>query len=1063
MADAPDLSALVRSYTFLEDQAVPESPVPRQIAEQIEAGQAKLIQVVKELGETLTSENDGKRARAKTLTTFFVDKLSEKASLVQCATALGELTASTAFGTGEGMEVARGIFSSVSLKAHPQAIRHSVYTLLDLLMTRCRPALQRLGAEFVSGYCALVEGEKDPRNLMISFSIVRVILLEFDIAKNVEDLFDITFCYFPITFTPPPDDPYGISSDDLIVALRACLSATPLFGRLALPLFFDKMQAASEKAKRQTMQALAACFPIYGAAASGEWAGRFSEALIIEVFHASDTDMQDLALTTMRSLFSTLYPDEDASSAPATVDESVHAPPETEDSEMVPARQDEQIEGVAVQVVQNSLDEMAEPDKNNAKPAVRILTALIASSNRLARYVIATAIPPLLELFKDQDQIALRPSVLTHLATLLSSLSPPDPDSTASASAIIFPPPSLSHADGESPLEPFRDDLLSIFTSSSRALTCRLPALTGLSALIQIPTFLSRSELDFCVSSLNDVLVQPDGDEYYDAALDALVLVARLFPSQLESLTLPLLFAAFPSTPFPDPHDPAAGEPYRHALEALAALCLHPSLFEILSVRLSARLEAALASAPASDAEYASATLYAHHLLATLRAVLAEKIRKGHDDVGKYVERFVPGLWSMFVLPTVAAEAEGERCVAKDPRLLVDAGRVVNLVLQRVEVERQSAFAQAANEAFHHGKLEALLGPAAAKEAGQTPFQPLSPSAPVSQQNLVSLFSASLLALRPAVSTPAADLATFLRSLLAQSLSARSEIQLAAIVQLLGSSVNKRAQDLGKFVEQDLPAYFADNVLASAQPPSQRRAALRAWAWAAKGLIVRSDQRGYTMVERMLDLFHDAVLGRPAALMLGVIAEEADRVLSKENFAVIRLLYKQRFFTFLLPKLVGLYKESSGDSQAVYLVALSSVLQHIPKQLTLTELPKLLPLLITSLDLPDPLLRANVLESLATLVKEVPSEMEHSISGIATKVLRGLTGETSQGAGKAAVQLRLASLSFLATLPAHIPYLTLHSQKATVLRELGRAVDDARRDVRRAAVDCRSRWFLYTG
>lgn len=35
------------------------------------------------------------------------------------------------------------------------------------------------------------------------------------------------------------------------------------------------------------MQALTACFPIYGAAASGEWAGRFSEALIIEVRPAS--------------------------------------------------------------------------------------------------------------------------------------------------------------------------------------------------------------------------------------------------------------------------------------------------------------------------------------------------------------------------------------------------------------------------------------------------------------------------------------------------------------------------------------------------------------------------------------------------------------------------------------------------------------------------------------------------------------------------------------------------------------------------------------------------------
>lgn len=91
-----------------------------------------------------------------------------------------------------------------------------------------------------------------------------------------QDLFDITFCYFPITFTPPADDPYGITSDDLVVALRLvfellnhqlkltvhsrnCLASTPRFGSLALPLFLDKMQAASEKAKvscRVTLQEL---------------------------------------------------------------------------------------------------------------------------------------------------------------------------------------------------------------------------------------------------------------------------------------------------------------------------------------------------------------------------------------------------------------------------------------------------------------------------------------------------------------------------------------------------------------------------------------------------------------------------------------------------------------------------------------------------------------------------------------------------------------------------------------------------------------------------------------
>ncbi|GAA5932916.1 hypothetical protein JCM3775_005263 [Rhodotorula graminis] len=1107
MADPPKLASAVTDYARLDPVNLAASPIPLKLAHGVVNRDYRLIELVKALADTLTSDDDARRARGvsllsavviklvdldgaaldrqitKTLTTFFVDKLGENNSLVACADALTALTASAAFGVGEGMEVAQGVFTSVTLKAHPQAVRHSVYVLVDALMGRSRPALLRLGNEFISGYCALVEGEKDPRNLMISFGIVRVILLEFDIAKNVEDLFDITFCYFPITFTPPPDDPYGISSDDLIVALRDCLSATPLFGRLALPLFYDKMQAASEKAKRQTLQALTACFPIYGAAASGEWAGRFSEALIIEVFHASDDSMQDLALGTMRALFATLYPDETLDGSGAAVAQPVA--PEGEDAEMQPvselvvesaaAAPEDKIEGVAVKVVQNSLDELAEPEKNNAKPAVRILTALVASSARLARYVLAQALPPLLALYKDQDQITLRPSVLSHLATLLSSLSPPEPSPSPSAvtlPTILFPPPSLlshdTNGSSPSPLDPFRDDLLSLLPSATRALTCRLAALSALSALLRVPHFLSADEREYCVSAMNDVLATPlDGDEYYDAALDALVLVAASHPSLVERLVLPGLFAALPagapgsSSPS---HAEAGRDAYRRALEALAALAVcHPALFELVAVRLSARLEA-LVALPADGDEGPPAALYAHHVLTTLRAVLADKVRRGDADVPKYVERFVPGLLGMFLLPTtVEREAGRGKTVAEDVRLLVDAGKVVNLVLQRVDVERQSAFSAAVNDAFHRGKLEALLGAAAVKEAGAVPFAPFSSSSSTSQQNLLSLFTSCLVAMRPTVSLPTADLVTFLRSCLERSLACQNEIQLVAVLHLLANSVNKRAQDVPDFIEQDLPAFFDAHVAPSSSPGVTRRTALRVWIWVAKGLIVRSDARGYAMVERVLALFRDETLGRTAAASLGAIAEEKDGVLAKDNFAVIRLLYKQRFFTFLLPKLVASYKEASGPGQTVYLAALSSLLQHLPKQLALTQLPKLVPLLITSLDLPDAALRANVLDALSTLVAEVPAELDNAISGIVAKVLRGLSGETATAQGRAAVHLRLSSLAFLSVLPAHIPYLSLHGQKATVLKELGRAIDDPRRDVRRAAVDARSRWFLYSG
>jgi DNA repair/transcription protein MET18/MMS19 len=97
--------------------------------------------------------------------------------------------------------------------------------------------LKSMGDQFLSGYIALADGEKDPRNLMVAFAIARVLTLEFDISNKLEarfmslalpayidialqDLFNIIFCYFPITFRAPANDPYGITSEDLKNALR---------------------------------------------------------------------------------------------------------------------------------------------------------------------------------------------------------------------------------------------------------------------------------------------------------------------------------------------------------------------------------------------------------------------------------------------------------------------------------------------------------------------------------------------------------------------------------------------------------------------------------------------------------------------------------------------------------------------------------------------------------------------------------------------------------------------------------------------------------------------------
>ena len=62
-----------------------------------------------------------------------------------------------------------------------------------------------------------MDGEKDPRNLLICFRIAsRIVQTIPEFIRFDEDLFEVTSCYFPITFTEKPSDPEAISKKDLV-------------------------------------------------------------------------------------------------------------------------------------------------------------------------------------------------------------------------------------------------------------------------------------------------------------------------------------------------------------------------------------------------------------------------------------------------------------------------------------------------------------------------------------------------------------------------------------------------------------------------------------------------------------------------------------------------------------------------------------------------------------------------------------------------------------------------------------------------------------------------------
>lgn len=102
-----------------------------------------------------------------------------------------------------------------------------------------------MGDESLIGITDLVSGEKDPRNLMIIFSMLRAIMVEWDITNYAETMFDSVYAYFPITFRPPPNDPYGITAQDLKDRLKECIAATPILAPHAIPNMLDKLDSTS--------------------------------------------------------------------------------------------------------------------------------------------------------------------------------------------------------------------------------------------------------------------------------------------------------------------------------------------------------------------------------------------------------------------------------------------------------------------------------------------------------------------------------------------------------------------------------------------------------------------------------------------------------------------------------------------------------------------------------------------------------------------------------------------------------------------------------------------------
>ncbi|KAH0836552.1 ARM repeat-containing protein [Lanmaoa asiatica] len=967
-----------------------------------------LYHIIIALGEYLTSEEDHLRTKGvqilalviercprdklnrqavRVLTTFYCSKLEDTETITPALSGLSHLVTFPSFSSLEVSDVLFAVFQHVKMQSLVQSTRFYVYSIMNALVNAYRGHLKSMGEQFLSSYAALVSGEKDPRNLLIAFKIARVILTDFDISKNVENYFDITFCYYPITFRPPPNDPYGINIDDLKDSLRACLSTTA-FGTLGITLFLEKLAIGSSITKREILQTMAVCFPVYGVSVVRQFGREVWSALKLEIFQPTDSLTEETALDTLRAFVRVLQ------SSPSD-------------------GADDTIDVVVERICTESLEVLGKPEKTQAKAGIKVLCTLVDVPS----------------------------------------------STTAEQPSRELPYPISSH----------KDAVLQVLIAGLKSSSTRLPAVHGLSSLVHLPTLLTDTELGYIVLEIGE-FVGKEPDEVEDVTTDVLLLlssIALTAPHHLADQTLPSLFAMLPEQAPPrDAQSERTG--YWRALCALSKLCVQPTLFEILVIRLTAKLDLLCSLAVSSGVSPGGTTradeaeriaAYAHALLLTLANTLSAKVTKARPDpdVPKYVDQLLPHLFRLFLEAAVTSEGR----ISRDQRLLHVGARIVKLVVEALSIEQQQRFIDGVDAAFLHGQVKAVTG-------GEFPlfteeFRPARPDASTHQRETIVLFAAAHVPIRKEVrilSHKFFALSAFLRDLVRWcDLSTCSTLQSGAASELFATLVNKYTDDVSDFLNEMLISYCSTTLNNPRAPPEARRKAIDNWVWISRGLVVRSHPLALSFIDTLFTLLDDETVSWDAARALGELVAD-NGILTKRNGAVLKILHVQKYFNVVLPKVIdGANKVDGTKREEAYLIALSSLVNAVPKSLYGTHMPALMPLLLRGLEVANPEICWQIIEIFSDNISTFSDDklLSTYASTLVVTMLKNCTVvEMPEHTYDDDVQkVRVAALKYLALLPGAVRYDLLHPYKHRVLKDLAKALDDPKRAVRKEAVDAR--------
>jgi hypothetical protein len=210
---------------------------------------------------------------------FFCRRLHDFPSIAPCLQALTSIIKSCqdVFDTKycDISDIFSHLTKQIHIPSYAQNIRQRAIELLFYLFQQSsyREALELSMTNYhiFEGILNVFDNEKDPRCLLVSLQLLSYTLSHYDTylielkmntihegedIEIIDRIFEQTSCYFPIAFSPPPDDPIGISPLTLSQLLEDCLCSHKALISYSIPFFFDHIHHETSQTRIAALHAI---------------------------------------------------------------------------------------------------------------------------------------------------------------------------------------------------------------------------------------------------------------------------------------------------------------------------------------------------------------------------------------------------------------------------------------------------------------------------------------------------------------------------------------------------------------------------------------------------------------------------------------------------------------------------------------------------------------------------------------------------------------------------------------------------------------------------------------